>query len=134
MIGLDTNVLTRHFAKDDPLQAAQATALLNSLSNDDQGFVSVVTLIELVWVLQSQYRLGKPEIITIVEALLQSPELKVQDSDVVSIALSSFFGSKCEFADCLIAQIGISAGCTTTMTFDKQAAKQLGMQLVRPIP
>jgi predicted nucleic-acid-binding protein len=37
MIGLDTNVLVRHIAQDDPKQSAKATKLIESLTTDVPG-------------------------------------------------------------------------------------------------
>lgn len=131
MIGLDTNVLVRHFAKDDPTQAAQVSALLKSFTVENPGYISIVTLVELAWVLHRVYSLSKVELIAVLESLLRSPELMVQHARVVDDALKMFFSSKCEFADTLNSQLGNDAGCKFTLTFDKGAASQLGMRLVR---
>ena len=53
MIGLDTNVLVRYLAQDDPAQSARATEIIERrLSDENPGFVSVVAMAEMVWVLQ----------------------------------------------------------------------------------
>ena len=52
MIGLDTNILVRYVAQDDPKQSPKATALIESLSDADPGFIGLVALVELVWVMQ----------------------------------------------------------------------------------
>jgi predicted nucleic-acid-binding protein len=44
MIGLDTNVLVRYLMQDDPHQSAQATALMETLSVTNRGFVSLVSV------------------------------------------------------------------------------------------
>ena len=51
MIGLDTNVLVRYITQDDPIQSEQANVLFESFSTVSESYVSVVSLIELVWVL-----------------------------------------------------------------------------------
>lgn len=50
MIGLDTNVLVRYIAQDDSKQSPKATRLIESLTADAPGYVSVVSMVELVWV------------------------------------------------------------------------------------
>jgi len=53
MIGLDTNVLVRYLAQDEPNQAARATRLIEEeLSVAEPGFISLVVLVELCWVLK----------------------------------------------------------------------------------
>ena len=48
MIGLDTNVLVRYMAQDDPKQSAVATRLIEKeLSSAEPGFISLVVLAEL---------------------------------------------------------------------------------------
>ena len=74
MIGLDTNVLVRYFAQDDPIQSAKAVQLIeHRLTEDEPGFISLVALVETVWVLQRHYRRGAPDVAEIVEGLLQEP-------------------------------------------------------------
>lgn len=51
MIGLDTNVLVRLFAHDGDAQSELARDVLDTLSPAFPGFVSVVVVAELVWVL-----------------------------------------------------------------------------------
>jgi predicted nucleic-acid-binding protein len=68
VIGLDTNVVIRYLTQDDPKQSPIATRLMEtSLSTDDPGFVSLVVLAEVVWVLVSLYsvdRAGVAEVVT----------------------------------------------------------------------
>jgi predicted nucleic-acid-binding protein len=57
VIGLDTNVIVRYLAQDDARQAAVATRLIEgSLTAEARGFISIVTLAEVVWVMASNYR------------------------------------------------------------------------------
>jgi predicted nucleic-acid-binding protein len=49
VIGLDTNVIVRYLAQDDLRQAAAATRLIEgALTAEARGFVSIVTLAEVV--------------------------------------------------------------------------------------
>lgn len=52
MIGLDTNVLVSYLTQDEPKQAKQATQLIeNVLAPARPGFIGLVRLMELYWVL-----------------------------------------------------------------------------------
>jgi predicted nucleic-acid-binding protein len=54
MIGLDTNVLLRYLVQDDPVQSPRATEIITRrLSEEEPGFVSLVTILEVVWVLKT---------------------------------------------------------------------------------
>jgi predicted nucleic-acid-binding protein len=130
MIGLDTNVVVRYFAQDDEQQSALATAEIESLTDDSPGYISLVTLVELVWVMQGAYKVSKTEIISILQTLLQTREIRVENTEVALQALALFTSSKAGFADCLIERCGHKAGCAYTVTFDSDAAASAGMRLL----
>ena len=131
MIGLDTNVLVRYIMQDDIKQSPKATKLVDSLTVDSPGFVSIVSVVELWWVLSSSYDLNREQVAQALELLLRSKEIVVDRSDQVLKALRVFKVSAADFADCLIERSAASVGCTRTMTFDLRAAKSAGMSLVQ---
>ena len=130
MIGLDTNVLVRYVAQDDPKQSPKATRLVESLTADSPGYVSVVSVVELVWVLSGCYASTKEEISEILEKLLRTKEIVVDRADIVWKALRRYREGKSDFADCLIERSAESAGCGYTATFDRAAALHAGMKLI----
>jgi predicted nucleic-acid-binding protein len=49
MIGLDTNILVRYLAQDDPVQSPKARELIEQqLTEENPGFLSVVVMAETV--------------------------------------------------------------------------------------
>jgi len=49
VIGLDTNVLVRYLAQDDPEQSARATQVVEQeLTEDAPGFIGLIVLVETV--------------------------------------------------------------------------------------
>ncbi|MBI3714005.1 MAG: type II toxin-antitoxin system VapC family toxin [Burkholderiales bacterium] len=131
MIGLDTNVLVRYFAQDDEIQSKKATKLIESLSDAAPGFISMVTLIELVWVMQGAYKAKKDSIVQILTLLLQTKEFIVENAEIAWQALAIFRDSKSGFPDCLIERTGNKYGCEYTATFDLDAAATSGMRLLK---
>jgi predicted nucleic-acid-binding protein len=131
MIGLDTNVLVRYIAQDEPRQAAQAVHLIENVCGETRpGFVSVVVLAELAWVLESCYRSVKDEIVAVLQRLLRTKQVVVEDAETVWQAIRQFEASQADFADCLIDRICAAHECDYTATFDKGAAKA-GMRLIK---
>jgi len=128
--GLDTNVLVRYVMQDDPRQSPRATRLIESLSAEAPGFVPVVALVELVWVLSGSYGLARNQVATVLETLLRSKELVIDRADLVIQARNRFATAGADFADALIERTAAAAGCPATMTFDSGAAKAAGMALV----
>ena len=129
MIGLDTNILVRYLTQDHPLQSAAAVKVIESLSSESPGFLSLVVIAELVWVLQFSYRFKKHEIEHVVERLVRSQELIIERTEIVSQVLRKFRVSRATFADCLIERCGHAAECQYVLTFDKNAAAA-GMRLL----
>jgi predicted nucleic-acid-binding protein len=129
VIGLDTNILVRFIAQDHPAQTAAATRLIDSLSPETPGYLSLVVIAELLWVLRFSYRFDKDEIERVVERLLRSRELMLEQEDVVAKALLQFRTTRSDFADCLIECGSRAAGCEQILTFDKRAVST-GMRLL----
>ncbi|MEO8094713.1 MAG: type II toxin-antitoxin system VapC family toxin [Pseudolysinimonas sp.] len=130
MIGLDTNVLMRDSLGDDKVQSTLAKAAISRLTFDDPGFVSVVTLVECAWVLRRSAKRSPAEIARYVRGLLAAREIVVQASDSVRRAVRDAEEHGTEFADALIAQLAIDAGCDYILTLDKRAAELPGMRLL----
>ena len=132
MIGLDTNILVRYLTHDDPSQTAAAIRVMNSLSSDSPGFLSLIVVAELVWVLAISYRFRKKEIEAgSARRLLRSKELVTERAEIVSQALRAFSAGSADFADCLIERCAHAAECQYTVTFDQKAATLTGMRLLR---
>jgi len=135
VIGLDTNVLVRYIMQDDAKQSAKATRLIEALSasgtRSGSGFVSLVSVVELVWVLSSCYDLRREQLVKALDALLRAKQLVVDQADQVVRAVRTFGAGSADFADCLIERTASSAGCDRTMTFDVAAAKTAGMTLIQ---
>lgn len=131
MIGLDTNVLVRYFAQDDRAQSALANRAFDGLSKTAPGFISLIVLCELVWVLEDVYAMKKPKLVEILRTLLESDELMIESKPIVWQAFRHFTVNALDFSDALIVEIGRDAGCTHTLTFDKAAAKTAGFTLLK---
>src|SRR5208282_5135660 len=129
MIGLDTNILVRFLTHDDPAQTPAAIKLMRSLSPSSPGFVSLVAISELTWVLMSLYKVDKGEVELVLEDLLRSDALIVERSEVVWQALRKFKTCNAGFSDCLLERCGHAAECLYTYTFDKRAVTA-GMRLL----
>jgi predicted nucleic-acid-binding protein len=131
MTGLDTNIIVRYLAQDDPAQSPKASRLIEKrLTEDNPGFVSVVAIVETAWVLERAYGLTDAEIAAAIESMLQTDVLVLEHEQEVftaMIALKSGLGS---FADALISALGISAGCARTFTFDRRAVRIPGFELL----
>jgi len=123
MIGLDTNILVRYLVQDDPVQSAKATELIERrLTPDNPGFISIVAMVETVWVLDRSYGFAAQEIAATIERILESETLAVENEREVFTAMISLKDGRM-FADAIIGALGRKAGCSYTFTFDRKALR-----------
>jgi predicted nucleic-acid-binding protein len=130
MTGLDTNILVRYFAQDDPIQSPLANQVMEKrLNMANPGFISVVAMVETVWVLGRAYGFGRGDIADAIERILQTDTLVVENEQEVFAAMTALRNGDGEFADALIGALGAKAGCARTLTFDRKAARLPGFAL-----
>lgn len=130
MIALDTNVLVRFLVQDDPEQARIASEIMDQLTDAVPGFVSREVLVELVWVLERAYRLGRTEIAGALDGLLSSVELLIEAADDVGPELELYRNEGYGFADLMIGAAARRAGASELVTFDRKAARLSGVRLL----
>ena len=130
MIGLDTNILVRYLTQDDPTQSAKATDVIERrLTLANPGFVSIVAMVETVWVLERAYELTPIEIVGAVERILQTEVLVVENEQEVFTAMIALKRGQGSFADAVIGALGEKKGCSRTLTFDRKALRLPGFEL-----
>lgn len=115
-------MLVRYLTRDDPAQYRAAKRFLEShCTSERPGYVNVIVLCELVWVLKGAYGASKEAIVRTLDQILRTRQLQVQQRDQVRAALEDYKHSEADFADCLIGQLNRHAGCSDTVTFDRVA-------------
>lgn len=129
MIALDTNVLVRFLVRDHDVQAEVARRLLEEeLSEERPGYVSIAAVVELEWVLRSNYEFGRTAVATAILALLDVPNLQFESEAAVRRAADHSGG---DFVDRLIHFVGAAVGCERTVTFDRRFAKLRNVELLQ---
>jgi predicted nucleic-acid-binding protein len=119
MRAVDTNVLVRILARDDPGQIRVADEFVAA-----GAWVSLLALAETMWVLTSVYERGAAEIGASVEQLLNHKDLILQDREVVAAALQVFRSRPAPgFSDCLLLEVARKAGHLPLGTFDRNLSK-----------
>ena len=126
MIGVDTNILVRYLIRDDEDQYEQARAAMAALTPEQPGFVSLVSLLETVWLLRRTYKIPRHEVLSTVAALAAADAIRLQEQEAVEAAVALARRESCDLPDALVAVFG--AACDYTLTFDKAAARLPGMR------
>ncbi len=119
MCAVDTNVVVRLVARDDPRQTARAETFVAK-----GAWVSHIVLVEVIWVLDSVFELSHKQLVTAIDMLLDHRDLVLQEPEVVSAALARFRRRpKLGFSDCMVLESARKAGHVPLATFDKELGK-----------
>lgn len=131
MIAIDTNVLVRLFVDDNEEQHRASLRFFDERTSDDPAFINCVVLAEFAWVLKRSYGYPGASVNDAVEYLTATTDIRLHERAAVLAALSLSRELNMEFADAFIACLDTDAGCSTTVTFDRRAAKAVpGMELL----
>ena len=130
MIGLDTNVLVRYLTQDHPEQSPRANELIESrCTREDPGWIPLIVVCELVWVLRGAYGYQKSVVIQVLEQILASRDLEVGDAQIAASALSAYKNGPADFADYAIVLSSRAAGCELTYSFDQKLARHQSVRM-----
>ena len=122
MRAVDTNVLVRLLARDNPKQVAAAEVFVQA-----GAWISHLVLMEAVWVLDSVYEVKPEQLANGVEMLLDHEHLVVHEAEVVKAALALYRKHPgLGFSDCLILEVARAAGHVPLGTFDRGLGKLPG--------
>lgn len=131
MIALDTSVVVRYIVQDEPRQSAAATRLMEKvLDAENPGFISLVTLCEIAWVLEECYGADRARIRKVVEGLLGTKQIHVEAAELVWKALRAWAGTTADLSDAIIGQVALARSADKIVTFDKTAAKLPSFELL----
>jgi len=131
---VDTSVILRILIKDDELKARAAVNLLKSAG--EKGLILYllpVAVLETVWVLEKVYAFPRKEVREVVEAILNTPELKVEQEAVFRKALQTYVEKNIKFADAVMGYWGLDKGYTTVFTYDEKDFRRIeGLETRKP--
>jgi predicted nucleic-acid-binding protein len=122
VIAVDTNVVVRFLARDDPAQSPRAKALMETGS----VFVLRTVVLETEWVLRTSYGFDRAAIADGITRLLGLPGVEVEEAAMVARALD-WYGNGLDFADAL--HLASSGRAEAFATFDRALRRK-----VRAIP
>ncbi|MCF6319636.1 MAG: type II toxin-antitoxin system VapC family toxin [Proteobacteria bacterium] len=124
MKALDTNVLVRFLMADDEKQTASVYELFKkSEKNKQELFITILVILELLWVLESVYEINRQNIVNSLSDMMQMPIFKFEHHLSLQQLVIAAKDTNTDLSDLLIAQCAKSLGCKVTLTFDKKAAK-----------
>jgi len=130
VIALDTNVIVRYLVRDDAKQLVRVAEIFKRLTVKKQGFISREVLLELVWVLERQYKYSRDQVASAIFDLLSSKEIMIEVAGDVGLVLERYVADGFDFADLMINAAAHRSGARELVTFDRKAARLVGVRLL----
>ncbi|OGL44590.1 MAG: hypothetical protein A2149_04585 [Candidatus Schekmanbacteria bacterium RBG_16_38_11] len=123
---IDTNVLIRYLTNDEPQKAKAVESLLNKASDGElRILIPSIVIAELVWVLESYYRMEAEGIAELVEAILSTPGVEVTDKGIIASALKLYRDNSIDLIDAWIISFVKERDIKTIYTFDKKHYREI---------
>ena len=131
---VDTNVFVRYLTGDDERKAAAFEKLLVQAASGKIILVtSEIVIAELVWVLESYYKLKPPVIVELIRAILNTEGLKIKGSDMIEKTLDLYESENIDFIDAHIIAYMRSDHIETLYSFDKRHLSKVdGIRRIEP--
>lgn len=118
---VDTNLFLRFFTNDVPDQADAVEALLRrAMAGEFELITNSLVMAEIVWTLESFYKLPKSSIEEKILAILNTPGLEIVDGDLVLQAITWYVTLNVDFIDAYNAAWLLNQDIGTVYTFDRK--------------
>jgi predicted nucleic-acid-binding protein len=118
---VDTNVFLRFLTNDDPAKAKRAETLFrDALRGKIRLATSLLVIAEIIWTLESFYKLEKSDIAAKVEKILNTPNLDCPETPLIFLALDLYVHANIDFIDAHNAFYMKEQGITEVLTYDRK--------------
>lgn len=130
---IDTNLLVRYLTEDDPDKAKSVeTLLIKAGKGEIKIVIPSVIIAELIWVLESFYKMEASEISQLVGSILNTPGIDTQDRNILREALKIYENKGRDFVDAWIVEFARERNIKTIYTFDKRHFKETDLNISLP--
>jgi predicted nucleic-acid-binding protein len=131
---VDTNVFLRFLTNDDATKARRAEALFKkAIAGKVRLETSLLVIAEIIWTLESFYRLAKADIAKKVGKILNTPNLECPSADFVLEALDIYVTKNVDFIDAYHGVMLREAGMLKILTYDKKHFERMDwLSVVEP--
>jgi uncharacterized protein len=130
---LDTNVLLRYFANDDPVKAQAALALLQRVERgEERVIVSPMVVFEVVFTLQRSYKMSKADIRRLFWRILSLRDVQLAEKPVFKAAFDLYVEKNIAFADAYHAAWMQRRNITEVYSWDREFDRVPGLTRIEP--
>ncbi|MBI5050486.1 MAG: PIN domain-containing protein [Nitrospirae bacterium] len=131
---IDTSVILRLLVKDDDIKRKAVERLLKEAIHKGEAlYVLPVALMETVFVLEKVYKIDRKKIREMLEAILNTPVLRIEMGDVFRKAIEVYEEKNVKFADTVMGYWGLEKGFSAAYTYDEKDFKRIeGLEVRKP--
>jgi predicted nucleic-acid-binding protein len=102
LIFLDTNIFIRYFVQDEKeaLNSLKVEKLFEKIvSGQVSSFTNTIVITEIIWILEKYYGWEKKEVCENIELILNTPNIKVKEKNIILQAISIYRDIRIDFID-----------------------------------
>lgn len=126
---LDANIFIRYLTNDDPAKADRVEKLLNQAANGKERLMTTEMVIaEIVWVLESFYKLNNSVIGPMIKAILATPGLEVINGALVEKAVERYMAQNIDFIDGYVVAVMDRHNVSEIFSYDKKQLSRIAVK------
>ena len=133
MTFLDTNVILRYLTWDDSEKAKKVEGLFKRIAKGEESLYTTILVInEVMWALEKSYKLPKSEIIDYTKHILNTPNLHLEDKELLLEAINLYELENIDFIDAYNAIFMETKGINSIYSYDKHFDQISAIKRIEP--
>jgi len=133
MIFIDTNVFIRFFVSDDSRKSKKVEELFQKIiGGATESFTNQMVIAEIVWVLDKFYNMDRQAICDNIEFILNTPNLKVKEKNIIFKATDIYRNSNIDFIDAYNYSYILSNNADSIFSYDSHFDKLESIDRIEP--
>ncbi|MGH9107588.1 MAG: PIN domain-containing protein [Acidimicrobiales bacterium] len=126
---VDTNILIRHLTGDPPDLAERATRFL---ADAEDLLLPDLIAAEVVYVLESFYEVGRPQVAEALRAVIAFDAVRVVDPELLLRAVEVYEVDRLDFADAYLVASAERSGAGAVASFDRSIDRVTTVTRIEP--
>ena len=130
---VDTNIFIRFLTDDLPRKADDCEKLFRkAIDKKESLYTTELVIAEIIWVLESYYKLTKEDVKEKVEKILNTPNLSCPGKDMILEALNLYTEKNIDYIDAYNAQVMRRNGIEEVFSYDKHYERIPWVKRIEP--
>jgi len=133
MIFIDANIFIRYFASDDLSKSKKVEELFQKIvAGETECFTNQMVIAEIVWVLDKFYSMDRELICDNIEFIVNTPNLKVKEKNILLKAADIYRNSNIDFIDAYNYSYILANGADSIFSYDSHFDKLESIKRIEP--